>query len=44
MTAAEMARKYYPALWSIDRMRALVAAGKLTFEEYQEITGEEYAG
>ena len=44
MTAFEMAMKYYPTLWSIDRLRALVAAGKLTPEEYMKITGEEYAG
>lgn len=44
MTAFEMAKKYYPAQWSIDRLSALVAAGKLTPEEYREITGEEYAG
>lgn len=42
MTAFEMAQKYYPALWSIDRLRALVAADKLTPEEYREITGEIY--
>lgn len=44
MTAFEMAQKYYPELWNIERLRALVAAGKLTPEEYQQITGETYAG
>lgn len=44
MTAFEMAQKYYPKLWNIERLRALVAADKLTFEEYQQITGERYAG
>lgn len=42
MTAFEMAKKYYPTLWSIDRLRALVATDKLTPEEYREITGEVY--
>lgn len=42
MTAFEMAQKYYPVLWSIDRLRALVAADKLTPDEYREITGEDY--
>lgn len=44
MTAFEMALEYYPTLWNIERLRALVAAGKLTPEEYQQITGEIYAG
>lgn len=34
----ELAKKYYPALWDIDRLRALVAAGKLTQEQFDEIT------
>lgn len=34
----ELAKKYYPTLWSIDRLRALVAAGKLTQEQFDEIT------
>ena len=38
----EQAKKYYPEWWSIGRLKALVAAGKLTTEEYQEITGEVY--
>lgn len=42
MTVLEMAQKYYPALWSADRLKELVAAGKLPAAEYQEITGEEY--
>lgn len=44
MTAKKMAMEYYPKLWNIERLRALVAARKLTPEEYLEITGEEYAG
>lgn len=42
MNIYEMARKYYPSLWKIDRIRKLVEAGKLTEEQYREITGEEY--
>ena len=33
---------YYPKLWSKERLAALVEAGKLTTDEYQEITGEAY--
>lgn len=44
MTAKEMALEYYPNLWNIERLRALVAVRKLTPEEYMEITGGEYAG
>lgn len=40
MTVKELAEKYYPVLWPLDRLKALVAAGKLTAEEYQAITGE----
>lgn len=42
MTVKEMAMNYYPKLWSIDRLKALVAAGKLSKDEYKEITGEDY--
>lgn len=37
MTAFEMAKKYYPRLWDIDRINALYKAGKLTEEEYNLI-------
>ena len=42
MSVFEMAQKYYPKLWSIARLNALVKAGKLTEGEYKEITGTEY--
>ena len=41
MTVCEMAKKYFPKLWSIDRIKALLEAGKITPEEYEEITGGE---
>ena len=37
MTVFEMAMKYYPRLWSKNRIDALHDAGKLTDEEYEEI-------
>ncbi len=37
MTAFEMAKKYYPRLWDIERINALYKAGKLTEEEYNSI-------
>ena len=40
MTPFEMAIKYYPRLWSIERIDALKAAEKLTSEEYESITGK----
>ena len=40
MSVYEMAKSYYPRLWDKSRLEALVAAGRLTQEEYQEITGE----
>lgn len=42
MNAKEMAKKYYPELWNIERLKALVAAKKLTAEEFKEVTGVEY--
>lgn len=39
MTVFEMAKKYYPRLWDEDRLRQLVAAGRLTEDEYQAIVG-----
>lgn len=38
MTVFEMAKKYYPRLWDIKRIEALYEAGKLTEEEYNELT------
>lgn len=37
MTVFEMATKYYPRLWSKNRIDALHDAGKLTDEEYAEL-------
>lgn len=42
MNVKALAQKYYPSLWDIDRLKVLVAAGKLTEDDYKEITGEEY--
>jgi hypothetical protein len=38
MTVYEMAKKYYPRLWPIERIEALYKAGKLTEKEYKKIT------
>lgn len=38
----ELAQKYYPQYWSIGRIASLVAAGKLTEDDYKEITGYTY--
>ncbi len=37
MTVKDMAIKYYPRLWSRERIEALVEAGKLTREEAEEV-------
>lgn len=34
---------YYPKYYSKEDVKVFVAAGKLTAEEYKEITGDEYA-
>lgn len=38
-TIFEMARRYFPRLWDASRIEALVAAGRLTREEADEIMG-----
>lgn len=38
MNVFEMAKKYYPILWDIDRINTLYKAGRLTTEEYEELT------
>ncbi len=40
--AYELAKKYYPNLWGKEKLKKLVEAGKLTADEYKEITGEDY--
>ena len=44
MTVKELAERYYPALWSKERLIALIenSPQRLTPEEYQQITGEPY--
>ena len=36
-TIYEMAKEYYPRLWSIERIVSLYKAGKLTEKEYNSI-------
>lgn len=40
MTVLEMALAYYPRLWDIRRINQLLTAGKITVEEYTQITGQ----
>lgn len=39
-TTYELAQKYYPRLWSAERIDTLVDAGKLTAKEAKSIKGE----
>ncbi|MEG0944823.1 MAG: XkdX family protein [Angelakisella sp.] len=41
MTVLELAKKYYPTLWSAERITALVAAGRLTQKEAGRLTQKE---
>lgn len=44
MTNFDLAKKNYDrGLWTDDMLRKLVAKGKLTAEQYKEITGKDYA-
>lgn len=40
----ELAKKYYPRLWSIERLNTLLAAGKLTQEEYDDVVNADQNG
>ena len=37
MDVFELAKQYYPRLWIRERLEALVAAGKLTEAQYEEL-------
>lgn len=41
MSVYLLARKYYPRLWDKERLEALLAAGKLTKEEYDTLVTPE---
>lgn len=41
MSAFELAKKYYPRLWSKSRLEALVEAGRLTAEELSKVLNNE---
>lgn len=43
MRVFDMAKKYYPRLWSRERIQALVKAGKLTEAEAGEVLRKEEA-
>lgn len=38
--AYELAKRYYPTMWSIERLEALVMIGQLTQAEFDEITSQ----
>ena len=41
MSVYELAQKYYPRLWDRERLEALLAAGRLSQEEFDQLTAEE---
>lgn len=41
MSVYELAQKYYPRLWDRERLEALLAAGRLTQEEYHSLVDAE---
>lgn len=40
MSVYELAQKYYPRLWDRERLDALLAAGRLSQEEYDSLVAE----
>ena len=41
MSVYELAQKYYPRLWDKERLEALVAAGRLSQEEFDQLVEAE---
>ena len=41
MSVYELAQKYYPRLWDRERLEALLAAGRLSQEEFDKLVGTE---
>lgn len=41
MSVYELAKKYYPRLWDRERLEALLAAGRLSQEEYDSLVTAE---
>lgn len=41
MSVYELAKKYYPRLWDRERLEALLAAGRLSQEEFDRLVGRE---
>ena len=39
MSVFELAKQYYPRLWDKARLEALVEAGRMTAQEFAELTG-----
>lgn len=38
----EKIKRWYPVLWNLQMVRSAVEKGKITPEEFREITGEPY--
>ena len=43
MDVFELAKQYYPRLWDRERLETLLAAGKLTSEQMEQILEEHQA-
>lgn len=41
MSVYELAQKYYPRLWDRERLESLLAAGRLSQEEFDRLVGAE---
>ena len=41
MSVYELAKKYYPRLWDRERLEALLAAGRLSQEEFDQLVEAE---
>lgn len=41
MSVYELAQKYYPRLWDLERLEALLAAGRLSQDEFDQLVEAE---
>lgn len=41
MSVYDLAQKYYPRLWDRERLEALLSAGRLSQEEFDQLVGTE---
>ena len=44
MNVCELAKKYYPRMWDLERLQTMVSAGNMSQEDCDAIVKEKYNG